>query len=115
MAAPVLFYAFEFFQNQLLISWKHLIYQYLFTAFYAATTFMWQVVTGNAVIYPRHLDWICASRAGEPEDCLFNECILWFIYFMIVQTGCFSLVLLLHYLKSKYCCKRSVAIITYKD
>lgn len=87
----------------------------MFTIVYAATTAIWQVVTGDAVVYPGALDWICEKRDGAASGCLFNECILWFIYFMLVQTGCFSFVLMCHYLKSKYCCKRAVPIITYQQ
>ena len=110
---PVVFYLLEFFLNQILISWKHIVYQYLFTLCYAGITAAWQSITGTAVIYPKTLDWICATREGGTEDCLFSECILWFIYFMVVQSGCYSLVLLMHYLKSKYCCVRSVTIVTH--
>lgn len=110
---PVVFFAIEFFLNQILISWKHIVYQYVFTLCYAVITASWQTLTGDAVIFPKTLDWICASREGGAEGCIFNECIMWFIVFILVQTGCFSLVLLLHFLKSKYCCRQSVPIITY--
>lgn len=101
------FFLCEFFMNQILMSWKHLVYQYIFTGFYALVTLVWQRSTGDAVIFPNILDW----NSGD----LFNECILWFIYFTIVQTVWFSIILLLHYLKSLYCCRRSVDIITYAE
>ena len=102
---PIVFFIFEFLQNQILISWKSIVWQYVFTAFYACVTACWQMVTGDAVIYPGALDWICATREGASPDCMTSECIMWFIYFMLIQTGCFSLVLFMHYLKSKYCCR----------
>ena len=110
---PVVCYFIEFFMNQILISWKHIVYQYLFTMLYAAITAAWQNITHEAVIFPKTLDWICASREGAEGGCIFTECILWFIYFMIVQTGSYSLILYMHYLKSKYCFKQSVKIKTY--
>ena len=109
-----MFFLLEFFLNQILISWKHIVYQYLFTALYAGITALWQVVTKNAIIYPESLDWICATREGASDNCIFSQCIAWFLIFMTVQTGMFSLVLMMHYLKSKYCCKQSVAIETYQ-
>ena len=39
---PLVFATWEFFQNQLLMSWRHILYQYIFTAFYALITFTWQ-------------------------------------------------------------------------
>ena len=109
-----MFFLVEFFLNQILISWKHIVYQYLFTAFYAGITALWQVVTKNAVIFPKALDWICATRDGAPDDCIVSQCIVWFVIFMAVQTAMYSLVLLMHYLKSKYSCKQSVPIVTYQ-
>ena len=38
---PIIMLTLEFFQNQLLISWKHIVYQYMFTGFYAGTTAIW--------------------------------------------------------------------------
>ena len=115
LIVPVCFALFEFMLNQLLMTWKHIVYQYIFTALYAVVTAIWQVSTQDAVIFPHKLDWICASRAGNPPNCIFDQCILWFIIFMLVQSGCFSLLLFLHYLKAKFCCKRSVPIVTYQQ
>jgi len=105
--APVGFFLVELCFNQILISWKQLPLQYLFTVAYAMVTAAWQVSTGDAVIYPGRLDWNSAD--------LFNDCILWFIYFSILQTICFAFVLLLHYVKSKFCCKVSVPIIAFQE
>ena len=99
--------------NQLLMSWKHLVWQFLFTGVYAGITAVWQTSTSTAIIFPGSLDWICASREGASEGCLFSECGLWFIYFAVVQSICYSVVLLLNYLKAKFCCRRSVTIQTY--
>ena len=96
---PVIFYFIEFFLNQIVLSWKHIVYQYLFTVLYGVVTAAWQHLTGNAVIFPGSLDWICSLRAGASSDCLFNECILWFIIFMAVQTVSYSVILYLHFLK----------------
>ena len=41
VVCPLFFGTWEFFQNQLLISWRHIIYQYIFTAFYALITYTW--------------------------------------------------------------------------
>ena len=38
---PVIFYFIEFFLNQILISWKHIVYQYLFTVLYGVVTAAW--------------------------------------------------------------------------
>ena len=38
---PVIFYFIEFFLNQILISWKHIVYQYLFTTLYGGITAAW--------------------------------------------------------------------------
>ena len=38
---PVIFYFIEFFLNQILISWKHIVYQYLFTTLYGVITASW--------------------------------------------------------------------------
>lgn len=103
--APVGFFLVELCMNQLLLSWKQLPLQYIFTVLYALITALWQLSTGDAVIFPGKLDW--------NSDDLFNDCILWFLYFMVAQTGCFSVVLLAHYIKSKFCCKLSVPIIAY--
>jgi len=105
--APIAIFVVELFFNQLLISWKQLPMQYIFTFGYAVMTLSFQKFTGNAVIFPKRLDW--------NSDNLFSECILWFIVFILVQTGCFSLVLLIHFLKSKFCCKRSVEIVTFRE
>jgi len=116
---PVGFLVIEFMQNQLLLVWKHLIYQYIFTAFYALVTLLWQTGTGSAVIFPDSLDWICGWESDatgptrEPNtggSCLFSDCFLWFGVFMLVQTGCFAALLLLHYAKSKFCCRRPVQL-----
>ena len=100
--------------NQLMLTWKHIVYQYIFTVFYAMVTAIWQISTNDAIIFPELLDWVCKSRT-EVEGCLSAHCLLWFFYFAIVQTCCFSVILFLHYLKSKYCCRRSVDIITYEE
>lgn len=84
MILPVVLLVGEMFMNQLLMTWKHIVYQYFFTAFYMVVTAIWQVATGNAVIFPKKLDWICSTRTGNSSDCLFSQCILWFIYFIIV-------------------------------
>lgn len=112
---PLIFFVIEFFLNQLLITWKHLVYQYLFTLFYALVTLIWQVSTKDAVIFPNSLDWICASRDYNATNpgCLFDQCILWFLVFMGVQTGCFTALVLFHYAKSKFCCRRSHSIVTF--
>ena len=41
LIAPVCFIFIEFMQNQLLLEWKHLIYQYIFTGGYALVTMLW--------------------------------------------------------------------------
>ena len=105
--APAAFFLVELFLNQLLISWKQLVLQYFFTIFYAVATAMWQLGTGNAVIFPDRLDWNSSD--------LFNECFLWFLCFMLVQTGCFAFVLLIHYLKAKFVCKVSVPVIAFTE
>lgn len=88
--------------------WKHIVYQYLFTAAYMLMTAIWQFSTGDAVIFPDRLDWICSTRASDPpSNCLFSQCILWFIYFVIVQSACFALLLLIHHVKAEYCCRKS--------
>lgn len=92
----------------MLISWKQLPLQYFFTMFYAIVTLMWQKFTGNAVIFPKRLDW-------NASDAIFDQCILWFIVFALVQTGCFAFVLLFSYLSSKFCCKKSVEIVTFRE
>lgn len=101
---PPSFAIIEFCMNQVLMNWKHIAFQYIFTAFYALMTLIWQQATKPAVIFPGVLDW-------TTDGSLFDDCILWFIVFAGVQTGCFSLLLLLHYTKSRYCCRRSVPII----
>ena len=64
---PACILVIEIVQNQILLEWKHLVYQYLFTIFYMLVTALWQVGTGDAVIFPETLDWICASRT-DPDD-----------------------------------------------
>ena len=81
---PACFYLLEFMMNQLLMSWKNIAYQYVFTLVYAAITATWQIVTSNAVIFPQRLDWICDSRPGASADCLFSECFAWFLWFMLI-------------------------------
>ena len=108
--APVIFFFFEMCQNQLMMSWRHIWYQYIFTAVYALATGLYQISQGDTVIFPRTLDWLCESRAGAVEGCLVNECLLWFVYFIIVQTGCFALILVMHYLKAKFICKKNIKI-----
>ena len=49
---PACILVIEVVQNQLLLEWKHLVYQYLFTMFYMVVTALWQVSTGDAVIFP---------------------------------------------------------------
>ena len=107
----------EFFLNQILFTWRHIIYQFIFTGLYALITMIWQVSTGDATIFPGKLDWVCSARDGADAEgsCLFSECFLWFIVFLVVQSGCYSLILFLHYLKTRFCCKRSVAIKTYSE
>lgn len=98
------------------MTWKHIVFQYMFTLFYMVVTAIWQISTGDAVIFPERLDWICATRPGDPpSDCLFSQCILWFLYFVLVQTGCFVTLHLTHFVKSKYCCRKSLDIPTYSE
>ena len=115
LALPAAYGLIEFFLNQLLMTWRHILYQFIFTIFFALVTMLWQVSTGDATIFPGALDWVCASREGGEDGCIFDECILWFIVFIGVQSGCYSLILFLHYLKTRFCCKRSVPIKTYSE
>ena len=110
----MLFLLIELCQNQILIPWKHLAYQYLFTVFYAIATVCCQFAS-KGHIFPGKLDWICDERVGGSEGCIVESCLLWFVYFAVLQTGCFAVVLTIHHLKTKYCCKRSVAITYYSQ
>ena len=65
---PACILIIEIAQNQLLLEWRHLVYQYLFTMFYMVVTALWQVGTGDAVIFPKTLDWICATRTDPDDD-----------------------------------------------
>ena len=115
---PACILIIEIAQNQLLLEWRHLVYQYLFTMFYMVVTALWQVGTGDAVIFPETLDWICATRT-EPDDdsklindpdCLWSQCISWFLIFAVVQTACYISILLIHYGKAKFCCRHSIPL-----
>ena len=109
---PVIFLLIELFHNQILIPWKHLAYQYIFTIIYAIATLLTQLASKNHV-FPGKLDWICDERIGAEEGCIVESCLLWFAYFALLQTGCFTFVLTLHHLKTKYCCRRSIPITYY--
>ena len=115
---PPCFVVIETMQNQLLLEWKHLVYQYLFTLYYMIVTMIWQVSTSDAVIFPQTLDWICASRTVSEDDdtplydpsCIWSQCYRWFLVFMLVQTICYISILLIHYGKAKFCCRHSVPL-----
>ena len=68
------------------MQWKNIVYQYIFTMIYALITALWQVGTEDAVIFPKKLDWVCASETRtwnvDNQNCLFEQCILWFMIFM---------------------------------
>ncbi len=106
--APPFLLLVEMTMNQIKISWKQLVHQYFFTAFYAFATALWQISTGDAVIFPDKIEWV------NYED-IFSNCIEWFLCFAGVQTIAYSLVLLLHHCKADYCCKKSVPIVTYNE
>ena len=59
------------------------------------------------MIFPGKLDW-------NSND-LWGECFFWFFIFLVAQTVCFSFVLLVEYLTSKFCCKQSVEIVTFRE
>ena len=84
-------------------------YQYIFTVCYALITAVWQFGTGDAVIFPRRLDWICKTRNYNADDpnCIFSQCFVWFFVFLAIQTTSFTTLLLVHYGKAKFICRRS--------
>ena len=59
---PVVNLVFELCANQLMLVWKQISYQYIFTIFYMIVTAIWQIATQDAVIFPESLDWICSVR-----------------------------------------------------
>ena len=70
-------------------------------------TLLFQKFTGDAVIFPKRLDW----NGSE----LFDEVFVWFLSFAAVQTGSFAFILLIHFLKSKFVCKQSVEIHAFDE
>ncbi len=74
---------------------------------------MWQISTGDAVIFPGKLEWTDVNDTDSWN--IFSNCIQWFLCFAGVQTLAYSVVLLLHHCKANYCCKKSVPIVTYNE
>ncbi len=44
------------------------------------------------------------------QGCLWDQCFKFWLVFIAMQTLSYSLLLILHFLKVKFCCKRSVPI-----
>ena len=62
LTLPVVNLVFELCANQLMLVWKQISYQYIFTIFYMIVTAVWQFATQDAIIFPKRLDWICSVR-----------------------------------------------------
>ena len=61
----------------MMMQWKNLAHQYLFTLFYMLVTAAWQFGTGDAVLFPEALDWICHyTEKGREYNIDVDHC-LW--------------------------------------
>ena len=74
--SPIVFAVIEFFSNQMMMQWKNIAHQYLFTLFYMLVTAAWQFGTGDAVLFPKALDWICHDTETRPYNEDVDHC-LW--------------------------------------
>ena len=74
VSLPVICLCIEMFLNQIILRWRHMIFQFIFCIGYALITLLWQAGTGIAVIFPNKLDWICSKRAynDDDPDCIFD-------------------------------------------
>ena len=97
MFGPIAFLLVEICLNQLLLLWKHIIFQYLFTLAYMIVTMVLSMANAEDV-FVSGFDWHCL-RGSDTEVCAWGDLGRFFGLLLTLQTCFFVLGLGLHVIK----------------
>ena len=101
---PCLLLLIEFFLNQLLVPKRNFFLQIVVSVFYMLVTMA--ATSQDKSVFPDLVNFGC-----EEEGCKWSSFFLFHLVFMAMLQVCFWLLVGLHFMKIRFCCRKSVAII----